>query len=123
VVLVLVALVTVDVIDQARGCGSVDPTDAANSEAVVRNDSSQPVMLLDCQGTYCTEPVPIEPGSTAAIQAGCAASGSDMTSYRVTARNGDELGYIAVDTPRKQDGITYDVSSASRNRETPTPSH
>jgi hypothetical protein len=44
-----------------------------------------------------------------------------MTSWRVSSEDGRVLGYIAVDTPRKQDGTVFPVSHVSADRKMPTP--
>lgn len=44
-----------------------------------------------------------------------------MTSWRVTTEKGRVLGYIAVHTPRKHDGLVFPVSHARADRTTPTP--
>ena len=43
-----------------------------------------------------------------------------MTSYRLSRPEGAEVGFIAIDTPRKHDGLTYLVSHASSDRVTAT---
>ncbi|CAM5440522.1 hypothetical protein LSHI6S_02841 [Leifsonia shinshuensis] len=44
-----------------------------------------------------------------------------MTSWRVRTTDGLLLGYIAVDTPRKQDGLVFLISQSSRDRISATP--
>jgi hypothetical protein len=43
-----------------------------------------------------------------------------MTSRRITSSDGTTIGYVAVDDPRRQDGVAYGVSRAGRSRTTPT---
>ena len=106
------------------GCGSVDPTDPGNySEVFLSNDTPRSVVVDDCQGGYCRSDqgsTLLTPGQRVQVQAACAASGGDMTSWRVTSINGVVLGYVAVDTPRKQDGFTYPISRVGRDRITAT---
>lgn len=115
-------LVAVEVADQAVGCGSVDPTDPSNySEIWIVNDTPQPVLVGECQGLSCSPglPRPLEPGQRARVDAACGVNGPDMTSYQLTSA-GRILGYIAVDTPRKHDGLVFEVSQASTSRIRPT---
>ena len=118
-------LVALQVGYERAGCGSVDPTDSENySSVTILNDTAAPVVVSDCVGDECQidhVPSRLGPGQRFNDQAACAASGADMTSWRITASNGTLIGYIAVDTPRKQDGLVFAVSRASRNRTTPTP--
>jgi hypothetical protein len=123
IVVVVVGLVAVDVLLMRRGCGSIDPTDAANySEVVIRNDTAQRVQLSECRGAYCQveEPRTIAPGAQVREQAACAASGGDMTSWKVRGADGT-IGYIAIDTPKKHDGLVYLVSAAGSSRLQATP--
>ena len=116
-------LVAGQVADVRAGCGSVDPTDPDNySEVALLNDTSVTVKVDDCEGTYCYADLPARllPGQRLADHAACAASGADMTSWRLTTDTGRVLGYIAVNTPRKHDGLVFPVSRAGSNRETPT---
>jgi hypothetical protein len=110
----------------ALGCGSVDPTDPANySEVTILNDTPAVVTVDDCAGSYCPvdeRPVHLSSGQRFSGHAACDASGADMTSWQLTSDDGRTLGYVAVDTPRKHDGLVFDVSRASRDRRTPTPS-
>jgi hypothetical protein len=53
-------------------------------------------------------------------QAACAAAGADMTSWRIADPRGTVLGYLAVDTPQKHDGLVFPVSRHTANRETPS---
>jgi len=114
-----------DVADQDQGCGSIDPTDPANYSSVsLLNDTNSLVVVDQCKGSYCSgsgTPVSLPPGQELPEHAACGASGGHMTSWRITHANGALLGYIAVDTPRKHDGLIYPVSRASRDRRTPTP--
>jgi hypothetical protein len=102
----------------------VDPTDPANYSSIsILNDTSKPVRLDACVGDYCrgyNVPTELQPGQRFQDHAACAASGRDMTSWRISAGDGRLLGYIAVDTPRKHDGLVYPVSHASSNRTTAT---
>lgn len=106
------------------GCGSVDPTDPNNySMVTLLNDTPETVVVDDCPGTYCNAdglPVRLAPGRTYDDDAACASSGRDITSWRIPTDDGRVLGYIAVDTPRKHDGLVFPVSHASRDRRTPT---
>ena len=123
---VLGLLFGASVLLDASGCGSIDPTDAANySSVAVLNDTNSPVILDDCPGAYCHAdelPVRIAPGQRFHDDAACGAAGSDMTSWRVRRTDGTVLGYVAVATPRKHDGLVFRVSRASQDRRTPTPS-
>jgi len=123
-VAVVVGLMALDVSLMAQGCGSIDPTDANNySEVIVRNDTSQPVVLSDCEGSYCQVEPPrtIAPGAELREEAACAASGTDMTSWRVSRANGTPV-FIAINTPKKHDGLVYLVSKAAASRRIATPS-
>ncbi len=110
---------------ERAGCGSIDPTDEANySRVTIVNDTAGSVVVDDCAGAECHAyrlPVRLSPGQRFADHAACAASGIDMTSWRLTGGDGTVLGYIAVDTPRSQDGLRFLVSQASADRVTPTP--
>ena len=122
-VVILGLLVAAEVVDGATGCGSVDPTDPANySEVTILNDTAVTVTVNDCVGGYCHADLPARllPEQRLADHASCAASGADMTSWRVTTDSGRVLGYIAVDTPRKHDGLVFPVSHARADRKTPT---
>jgi hypothetical protein len=119
-------LIAAQVADDRAGCGSIDPTDAANySEVAILNDTGSPVVVSDCEGTECQldhVPSQLGPGERFDDHAACAASGGDMTSWRIASTDGKLVGYIAVDTPRKTDGLVFLVSRASRDRRTPSPS-
>ncbi|MDT3440642.1 hypothetical protein [Pseudofrankia sp. BMG5.37] len=108
------------------GCGAVDPTDPGNYSAVfLANDTPRLVVVDDCQGGYCRSDqgsMPLAPGERVGVDAACAASGDAMTSWRVASADGTVLGYVAVDTPRKRDGLVYPISRVSHNRFTATPS-
>jgi hypothetical protein len=107
-----------DAVMMARGCGSIDPTDANNySEVVILNDTKVPVLVSDCKGSYCvSERVNrLSPGKSRTFQAACAASGSDMASWQVTSAGGPAR-FIAVNTPKKHDGLVYPVSHAGVSR-------
>jgi hypothetical protein len=121
----LIGLVVVaDVVSQVKGCGSVDPTDPANySQITIVNDEASDVVVGDCRGAYCTpgEGARLLPGHTYAGDAACGASGGDMTSWEVSTDRGTVLGFIAVDSPRKNDDLVFRVSRASHSRRTPTP--
>jgi hypothetical protein len=118
--------IAVQMHDDALGCGSIDPTDPANySEVTILNDTPAVVIVGECRGLYCPvdeRPANLSPGRHFNGQAGCAVSRADMTSWQLTSNSGRVLGYVAVDTPRKHDGLVFDVSHASRDRRTPTPS-
>lgn len=105
------------------GCGSVDPTDPNNYSVVsIENDTSIKVVVSDCHGAYCnTTKATLPPGDKATVEAECAASGTDMTSVRLSTTGGTTIGYIAVDTPTKHDGLVYPVSHASPTRLLATP--
>ena len=124
VVGLFVALMFAQAADDAIGCGSVDPTDPSNySTVVILNDTAAAVTLDQCRGDYCNpdqDPTRLAPGRRVQVNAACASSGADMTSWRVTGPTG-LLGYVAVDTPRKHDGLVYPVSRASGSRSTATP--
>ncbi|WP_322769038.1 hypothetical protein [Frankia sp. Cr1] len=122
-------LIAAQVAMDRAGCGSVDPTDPGNySEVVLSNDTPRPVVVDDCRGGYCRSDqgaMPLAPGQRVQVQvqvqAACAASGDNMTSWRVTSTDGAVLGYVAVDTPRKQDGLSYPISRIGHDRTTATP--
>lgn len=66
----------------------IDPTDPLNYSAVsIRNDTTGPVARNDCKGAYCHVPLPVRlsPGQQFTDGAACGASGSNMTSWKVTA--------------------------------------
>jgi len=119
------ALMAVDMAEHVAGCGSVDLTDPNNySEVAVVNDTPNPVFVGDCNGAYCepsAAPARLDPGTHTTVRGACASAGKDMTSYRVTLGDGTEVGFIAIDTPRKHDGLTYLVTRASPDRVTATP--
>jgi hypothetical protein len=112
-------LVAIDAWMLHGGCGSIDPTDPNNYSTVsIRNDTHRVVVISDCEGAYCDPSlVTLAPGEAAKVNAACAASGSDMTSWRISTGAGATIGYIAVDTPRKRDGLVYPVSHASTRRD------
>ena len=118
--------VTAEVMGQLRGCGSVDPTDPNNfSEITILNDTPSAVVVADCPGAECHAdqlPVRLSPGQSYGDDAACGSTGADMTSWRLNTSEGTLIGYIAVDMPRKHDGLVYRVSRASHDRHTPTPS-
>jgi hypothetical protein len=108
----------------ARGCGSVDPTDPDNYSVVtVVNDTVHTVTVDDCRGAYCNYPDVrrLRPGDQTRVDGACGVTGADMTSWRVRAIGIAPIRYIAVDTPRKHDGVVYLVSRASLRRDVPTP--
>jgi hypothetical protein len=123
-VVILGALIAAEVADSITGCGSVDPTDPANYSVVaILNDTPRPVVIAACPGAYCDAarlPVRLAPGQSFTDDAACGATGTDMTSWRVTRIDGKVLGYIAVDSPRSRDGLVYKVSHASPNRHSAT---
>jgi hypothetical protein len=117
-------VVAAEVASTVKGCGSVDPTDPANySQITIVNDEPDDVIVSSCRGAYCTRngPVRLAPGRRFAGDAACGASGGDMTSWEVTTDRGIVLGFIAVDSPRKNDDLIFRVSRSSPNRRTPTP--
>ena len=117
-------LIVGEVYDSVTGCGSVDPTDPANySRITILNDESTNIVVDNCQGLECTlgQPVRLNPGQHYRDNAACGESGARMTSWQIRSSDGTALGYIAVDTPRKNDGLTFRVTRASRDRRTPTP--
>jgi hypothetical protein len=124
VIAIGVALFATEVENTVRGCGSIDPTDQANySEVTIVNDTTMPVIVDDCNGVGCDShalPQTVQAGADYTDEAGCGETGKDMTSWRLTTPNGRVLGYIAVDSPKSQDGLRYPVSAASPNRSTPT---
>lgn len=119
------ALMVAQSADDARGCGSIDPTDPANYSVVkIVNDQPMSVQVDQCRGGYCRPDEAsrtLSPGGAETVDVACGVSGASMTSYRVSA-DGRTLGYIAVATPGKHDGLKYLVSKASPTRSTPTPS-
>jgi hypothetical protein len=119
-----ILLVAAEAFDTVAGCGSIDPTDAANySKIDIVNDTPRTVVLDECTGTQCLLdqlPARLAAGESLEYQAACGVSGVDMTSWRVRTLDGHDLGYIAVDSPRSQSGLVFDVSSASPDRQTPT---
>jgi hypothetical protein len=123
-VLVIGSLVAGEIYGTVTGCGSVDPTDPRNYSAImIMNDTSETVTVDDCRGAYCdVEALPktLAPGASFADHAACAASGADMTSWRVRNADGRILGYVAVDSPRSQEGLVYHVSLLSPDRRTPS---
>lgn len=121
----VVAFLTTDIIGSTRGCGSIDPSDPMNYSAItILNDTHANVIIDDCRGSYCsgdTTTVALSPGKPLNVHAACGMSGAQMTSWRVSGADRKTLGYIAIQTKRKQDGLVYPVSAASRDRRTPTP--
>jgi hypothetical protein len=119
-------LMAAQIADTIDGCGSVDPTDPANYSSVsIVNDTSAEVVLDQCAGTYCHAydlPQRLGPGGSFGDDAGCGATGADMTSWAVLDQRGAVIGYIAVDSPKSTPGLVFHVSHASPNRATPTPS-
>ena len=119
------ALMAAQAADDRAGCGSVDPTDPENYSIVhIVNDTARPVVIDHCVSAECQIgrlPHRLAPGRRYTDDAACGVSDVDMTSWRVRTPDGTVLGYIAVNTPRKHDGLDFDVSHASRNRYTPTP--
>jgi len=122
--LILGALLAAEIVDDIAGCGSVDPTDPANySMITITNDTARTVVVDDCVGDECQIadlPATLRPGESYDDHAACGVSGADMTSWRIRSAAGAVLGYVAVDTPRKTDGLRFRVSRASRDRRTPT---
>jgi hypothetical protein len=119
-------LVVADIVDHARRCGSIDPGDPANYSSIqILNDTKSPVTIDECQGSYCSganAPVELPPGQALQERAACGVSGTQMTSWRVIQPSGQVLGYMAIESQKKHDGLVYTVSRASRDRRTPTPS-
>jgi hypothetical protein len=86
------------------------------------NDTRATVLVDDCRGDYCNPDQPVvrlAPAAAGDVNAACAASGKYMTSWRLTTTTGNTVGFIAVDTPRKQDGLVYPVSAATDSRSQP----
>ena len=119
-------LVIAEAKDEAAGCGSIDPTDPANySPVTIRNNTPSPVIVSDCAGGYCQSellPAVVGPGMSFSDNAACGATGTDMTSWKLSTPARASLGFIAVDSPKSRMGLVFDVSRASSNRATPTPS-
>jgi hypothetical protein len=122
VIIVMSLFFTIEIIDGVTGCGSVDPTDPANySTATLINDTATTIHIGDCRGTYCDpESLTLAPQQHTSINGACGVSGTDMTSWKVTDQNGRLVGYIAIDTPRSTDHLTFNASNPSRDRTTPT---
>lgn len=117
------ALMAIQIQMSNSGCGSIDPTDDGNySRVSIKNDTDTEIVIDNCQGGYCENNFRRTVASEAStrVEAVCAATGSDMTSWKVTRQDGTALGFIAVDTPRKHDGLVYDVSDATQSRDQPT---
>ena len=108
----------------ASGCGSIDPTDPLNySNVTIVNDSNASVVLKDCLGGGCREnyPVLLRPHRSFSDIAECGQKGADMTAWTVTSTTGVVQGYVVVNSPKSQPGLTYNISQVSPNRLTPTP--
>ena len=119
-----VLLIAAEVYGSVTGCGSVDPTGSENySRVSILNDRATNIVIADCQGSFCllTQPVRVKPGQRYRDDAACGMSSAQMTSWQIRSNDGTALGFIAVDTPRKNDNLTFRVSRASRDRRTPTP--
>lgn len=102
----------------------MDPTDPANYSSIrIVNDTGEPVVIDDCQGSYCQldQPEVLAPGQQITDHAACGATGSDMTSWRVRRPDGQLAGYIAVDSPKSQNQLIFRVSHASADRAMATP--
>jgi hypothetical protein len=110
--------------DELR-CGSIDPGEAANySDVLILNDLEQSVVVGDCRGTYCRADqgqTTLAPGARMSTHAACNADGSAMTSWKVTRTDGTIMGFIAVHTIAKTDGLIVPVSGAGSGRLTVTP--
>ena len=65
-------------------------------------------------------PARLRAGQSMTVHAACNASGPAMTSWRASSAGGRLIGYIAIDTPRKTDGLVFRVSRASQDRLTAT---
>jgi hypothetical protein len=117
-------LVVGEMYGAAVGCGSVDPTDPSNySDVTMRNDTPGMVVVDECSGAYCVVdnlPIRLRPGQSYEAHAACGTSRDGMTSWEVKTAEGKVLGYIAVDTPRKADGLVFSVSHTSDSRTIPT---
>jgi hypothetical protein len=112
-------LLAVQIYQLETGCGSIDPTDPANYSGVrVVNDTQQSVVVGDCAGDYCNsrQPELVKSGQQFTDHAACAATGKDMTSWRVGTPDGHLIGYIAVDSPRSRRELVFRVSSATPDR-------
>jgi hypothetical protein len=119
-------LLAADLVGQVTGCGSVDPTDPNNySTLSIVNDTRGSVIVDHCSGAYCAPddlPRRLSRGARyTGAHAACGVSGGDMTSWRVTTDRGKLLGFIAVDTPRRHEGLVFRVSRATSDPRTPTP--
>lgn len=125
VVALVVALLAAGILDTAQGCGSIDPGDPANySSVVILNDTPTSVSISDCKGSYCSgdaTTIDLPSGRSVKVDAACGVRGAQMTSWRVGGTGGRTLGYIAVQSARKHDGLVYPVTAASPDRRTPTP--
>ena len=130
VALIVGGLFGLDLWLQHVGCGSVDPTDPGNYSTVsIRNDTPRPVTIGDCRGAYCYDtgrvgdnsgaPFLLRPGKATIVNAACGVSRSDATSWRLADVADNTIGFIAVNTPRKHDGLIYAVSRATTSRDRP----
>lgn len=117
-------LLAAEVTDGIVGCGSVDPTAPANHSSIrIANTTSLPVIIDDRRGAYCqlTQPKVLQPGQQFSDYAACGATGSEMTSWRVTSANRQLHGYTAARSPKSRNDLLDRVSHASAERFTATP--
>jgi hypothetical protein len=118
-------LLAAQLVDDAAGCGSVDPTDPANySTVTIRNDTSETVVIDACPGAYCHAdqlPVQLQPGMAYSDDAACGVTGADMTAWRIRSPSGTTLGWVAVASRRSTTGLVYRVSRASTRPDVATP--
>lgn len=117
-------LLAAEIADGILGCGSVDLTDPSNYSAVqVLNDTAHSVVVDDCRGAYCgpAASTVLAHNQRVTVHGACGASGTDMTSWRLTGAGGRIRGYIAIDTPRSTTKLTYRVSHGSSDRTHPAP--
>lgn len=62
----------------------------------------------------------LRPQQQLATQAACGVTGESMTSWKVSARTGSDLGYLVVAAPDRADGTAYPVTHVSPNRLEPS---
>ena len=87
----------------------------------IQNDTANPVLVADCRGAYCSvgaPPMRLVQGAKLTVDAVCGEAGPNMTSWRIENLDGSTRGFIAVDTPRKRDGLVYRVSQVTTSRAT-----
>lgn len=115
-------LLAAETTDEITVCSSGDFTDPQNySTVTLLNDTSATILVDDCPGDYCTPDQPVArltPTAKVNVNAACRPSRKYSTSWRLTTTNGNTVGFIAVDTSRKHDGLVYPVSAATADRTT-----